>query len=55
MSKKVQCVPGAHQISLDEAYWCNKCQQYLCRTHAITTAWVTTVKCRHGHEVHKAK
>jgi len=55
MAHKVQCVPGDHQISIDDAFWCNKCNQYLCYKHAITSLLVNTVKCRKGHEVSKAR
>jgi hypothetical protein len=54
MAKTVQCVPGGHQISLDDAYWCSQCESYVCYKHAKTSAWVNTVKCPRGHEVSKA-
>ena len=53
--KKVQCVPGGHQISLDKAYWCNRCEHYVCYDHARTSVVVNTVKCPKGHEITKAK
>jgi hypothetical protein len=53
--KKVQCVPGGHQISLDEAYWCNRCDQYMCYKHARPSALVNTVKCPKGHEITRVK
>ena len=55
MADKVQCVPGGHQISVDKAYWCNQCGQYLCYEHARTSYLVNTVKCPKGHEVTKAR
>jgi hypothetical protein len=55
MADKVQCVPGGHQISIDKAYWCNQCGQYLCYEHARTSFMVNTVKCPKGHEVSKAR
>ena len=55
MTDKVQCVPGGHPISINDAYWCNQCQQYLCYKHAHASTFVNTVKCPKGHEVHKAR
>lgn len=55
MATSVQCVPGGHQISISEAYWCGTCQYYLCYKHAQTSFWYTTVKCPKGHEITKAK
>ena len=55
MSNKIQCVAGGHQISLDEAYWCSKCDQYICYNHAQTSYLIKTVKCPKGHEVKKVK
>jgi hypothetical protein len=55
MAEKVQCVPGGHQISIYDAYWCERCQQYLCYSHARTGTFLNTIKCPKGHEVHKAK
>jgi len=55
MSEQVQCVPGGHRISLDEAFWCSRCDQYVCYKHALTSTFVNTVKCPRGHEVHKAR
>jgi hypothetical protein len=52
--KKVQCVPGGHQISLDKAYWCNQCEQYVCYDHARKSVMVNTMKCPKGHEITKA-
>ena len=54
MAASVQCVPGGHQISISEAFWCGSCQYYLCYKHAQTSIWVNTVKCPKGHEVTKA-
>lgn len=51
----VQCVPGGHQISIGDAFWCQKCGYYLCYRHALTSNWVNTVKCPKGHEVSKAR
>jgi len=53
--KKVQCVPGGHEISLEKAYWCDRCRYYVCYSHANTSILVNTVKCPKGHEVTKAK
>jgi hypothetical protein len=53
--KKVQCVPGGHQISLDKAYWCSRCEHYVCYDHARTSVVVNTVKCPKGHEITRAK
>jgi hypothetical protein len=53
--KKVQCVPGGHQISIDKAYWCNRCEYYLCYEHARTSVMVNTLKCPKGHEITRAK
>lgn len=55
MGNKVQCVPGGHQISIDDAYWCNECEYYLCYKHARSSYLTTTVKCPKGHEIVKAK
>jgi hypothetical protein len=54
MATSVQCVPGGHQISINDAYWCGQCQYYLCYSHAQTSFWVNTIKCPKGHEVTKA-
>ena len=54
MATSVQCVPGGHQISISEAFWCGNCQYYLCYSHAQTSFWVNTIKCPKGHEVTKA-
>jgi hypothetical protein len=53
MSKKVQCVPGGHQISIEYAYWCNVCQYYFCGDHA--GGGFTTFKCPKGHQPTKAR
>lgn len=55
MSEKVQCVPGGHQISIDKAFWCQRCGHYLCYDHAKSSTLVNTVKCPKGHEVTKAR
>jgi hypothetical protein len=55
MGDKVQCVPGGHQISIDKAYWCDKCGQYVCYDHARTSWLTNAVKCSKGHEVTKAR
>jgi len=52
---KVQCVPGGHQIRIDDAYWCEKCRYYMCFRHALTSLWVNTVKCPKGHPVTRAR
>ena len=52
---KVQCVPGGHQISLSDAYWCSTCKYYLCYKHALTSNWLDIVKCPKGHEVVRAR
>ena len=54
MATSVQCVPGGHQISISEAFWCGTCQYYLCYKHAQKSLWVNTIKCPKGHEVTKA-
>lgn len=51
----VQCVPGGHQISTSEAFWCSRCNYYFCYRHALTSMWVNTVKCPKGHEATKAR
>jgi threonine dehydrogenase-like Zn-dependent dehydrogenase len=48
MSGKVQCVPGGHQVSIDKAYWCDRCRQYLCYDRAWPSYLVNTVKCPKG-------
>jgi hypothetical protein len=53
--KKVQCVPGGHQIPLDKAYWCNQCEHYVCYEHARKSLMVNTMKCPRGHEISKAR
>lgn len=50
----VQCVPGGHQIALANAYWCQQCGYYICYSHALTSAWLNTVKCPKGHPVTRA-
>ena len=54
MANNVQCVPGGHQMSIEDAYWCDRCKQYLCYRHAHSSYLVNTVKCPKGHEVSKA-
>ena len=51
----VQCVPGGHQISTSDAYWCPRCNYYFCYRHALTSMWVNTVKCPKGHEATRAR
>jgi len=55
MAEKVECVPGGHPISLDKAYWCSQCRQYMCYDHARSSWGVNTVKCPKGHEISKAR
>lgn len=54
LSKSVQCVPGGHQISISEAYWCNECGWYICYSHLKTGTLLDWKKCPKGHEVTKA-
>jgi len=55
MSTTVQCVPGGHQIPLNQAYWCSRCSYYFCYKHAQTGALVNTVKCPKGHDATRAR
>jgi len=55
MIKKVQCVPGGHEVELDHAYWCNRCGFYICHKHIENTFFTNKVTCKKGHEVHKAR
>lgn len=54
LSSKVQCVPGGHQISISEAYWCGSCNWYICYKHLTKAMLTTAIKCPKGHEVKKA-
>src|ERR1035438_6759385 len=45
---------GGHQTSLDKAYWCSQCEQYVCYDHARKSVMVNTMKCPKGHEITKA-
>jgi len=51
MSTKVRCVPGGHEVFLEQAYWCNRCGFYLCHTHAHTSMLVETIRCPKRHEL----
>jgi hypothetical protein len=55
VSKQVKCVPGGHEVELDKAYWCNRCGFYICYKHAETSFLDTSVKCRKGHELSRAR
>ena len=55
MSKRVQCVPGGHEIELDHAYWCNSCCSYMCYKHLVSSPFTTKLTCKKGHNVSKAK
>jgi hypothetical protein len=55
MSTKVRCVPGGHEIFLEQAYWCNRCGYYLCYTHAHTSMLVETIRCPKRHELSVAR
>lgn len=54
MTNKVQCVPGGHRVHLEDAYWCEECEHYLCYEHARTSILVKIVKCPKGHGVSRA-
>jgi hypothetical protein len=51
MSIKVECVPGGHEIFLEQAYWCNSCGYYICYAHAHTSMLVETIRCPKRHEL----
>lgn len=53
-SKKVQCVPGGHQITLSEAYWCGGCGWYICYKHLKKAIMTTAKTCPKGHDVTRA-
>jgi hypothetical protein len=55
MGDKVQCAPGGHQISIDKAFWCQRCGYYFCYKHGRSSYLVNTVKCPEGHEATKVK
>ncbi|MBX3299717.1 MAG: hypothetical protein KF736_09670 [Acidobacteria bacterium] len=52
-AEKVKCVPGGHDISLSDAYWCNECDWYICYMHLKKAMMTTEVKCPKGHHVSK--
>jgi hypothetical protein len=54
LSKTVQCVPGGHAISINEAYWCGECGWYICYTHLKKATFTTAIHCPKGHDVSKA-
>lgn len=54
LSKTVQCVPGGHQISISEAYWCGTCNWYICYKHLRHGTFTTAKHCPKGHDVTKA-
>lgn len=54
LSKSVQCVPGGHQISLSDAYWCGECSWYICYNHLKKGTFTTAIHCPKGHDVTRA-
>jgi len=54
LSKSVQCVPGGHQISISDAYWCGECGWYICYSHLKKGTFTTAIHCPKGHDVTKA-
>jgi hypothetical protein len=51
MSIKVLCEPGGHEVFLEQAYWCDRCGNYLCYSHALTSILVDTIRCPKRHEL----
>ena len=51
MNVRVRCVPGGHEVFLEQAYWCDRCGHYLCYTHAHTSMLVDTIRCPKRHEL----
>jgi len=51
MNIKVRCVPGGHDVFLEQAYWCNRCGNYLCYAHAYTSMFVEAIRCPKRHEL----
>lgn len=54
LSKLVQCVPGGHQIPINEAYWCGECGWYICYKHLKKGTFTTAIHCPKGHDVSRA-
>lgn len=54
LAAQVQCVPGGHQISINEAYWCGDCSWYICYKHLRKAITTTAKHCPKGHDVTKA-
>ena len=55
MAKHVQCVPGGHQVEIEKAYWCHRCNVYICYRHLVKSGFFEiTVTCRKGHHVVRA-
>lgn len=54
LSKSVQCVPGGHQIPINEAYWCGDCGWYICYSHLKKGTFTTAIHCPKGHNVTRA-
>lgn len=51
MATKVFCGPGAHDIFLEQAYWCDRCGFYVCHSHALTSILIDTITCPKRHEL----
>lgn len=51
----VQCVPGGHRIDISDAFWCSKCEFYMCYRHCHHATFTTAISCPKGHPVKKAR
>jgi hypothetical protein len=51
MNTKVRCGPGGHDIFIEQAYWCDRCDFYVCHAHALTSILIDEIRCPRRHEL----